>query len=233
MIDWMNSRSLSASPVVLNSVSNVLRKTDRFKSILKNPIPHSPMTPEAAIINPTIAFFRQRRSPNNSPYEPSCRFNCSPETACHCSGSFRRRRIRIANNAGTAPITNIIRQALPTAPRSSRSDSTRLMIAAVMFPTADKACSSPNANGRARTGITSATRATPTANSPPTPKPVRNRKNAKLQGSQERALRPVKAEYNRIVSNIVFARPTRSPMIPNANPPVAQPSRKIEVEIPP
>ena len=45
----------------------------------------------------------------------------------------------------------------------------------ITLPNADSACSNPNAKGRARLGITSATSATPTANSPPTPRPVMNR----------------------------------------------------------
>jgi hypothetical protein len=63
-----------------------------------------------------------------------------------------------------------------------------------MFPTAERACSHPSANGRARSGMTSATSATPTANWPPTPRPVRKRKNAKSQTPREKALRPVKSE---------------------------------------
>ena len=62
-------------------------------------------------------------------------------------------------------------------------------------------------DGRARFGITSATNDTPTANSRPTPSPVRNRKKAKLQKSQDKALRPVKAEYSKMVHIMVFARP--------------------------
>ena len=50
-----------------------------------------------------------------------------------------------------------------------------LMPAAVMFPTADSAWSNPKAKGRARSGMTSATSDTPTANSPPTPSPVKKR----------------------------------------------------------
>ena len=47
--------------------------------------------------------------------------------------------------------------------------------AASMLPTAESACSHPSANGRARSDMTSATSATPTANCPPTPSPVRKR----------------------------------------------------------
>ena len=65
---------------------------------------------------------------------------------------------------------------------------------AVMLPKAERACSQPRAKGRARSGMTSATRATPTANSPPTPSPVRKRYRAKSPKPTENALRPVKTE---------------------------------------
>ncbi len=49
------------------------------------------------------------------------------------------------------------------------------MRAASMLPPAESAWSHPRANGLARSDMTSATSATPTANWPPTPSPVRNR----------------------------------------------------------
>ena len=104
-----------------------------------------------------------------------------------------------------------------------------LIRAALMLPTADRTCSTPRQYGRARSGITSATSATPTANSPPTPMPVRKRYRAKSQKLRLTALRPVNIEYIRIVMIIVLARPMRSPMTPKINPPMPQPIRKIDV----
>ena len=40
---------------------------------------------------------------------------------------------------------------------------------------------------------------------------------------------PVQREYTRMVISITLARPMRSPKIPKNNPPVAQPTMKMEV----
>ena len=66
------------------------------------------------------------------------------------------------------------------------------VIAAIMLPIADAACTNPSAYGRARCGTTSATSATPTANCPPTPRPHRKRNTLKFQTLVESTLRPVK-----------------------------------------
>jgi hypothetical protein len=79
-------------------------------------------------------------------------------------------------------------------PAASIGAKAMLTNAALTLPTAERACSQPRAWERAFSGMTSATRATPTANSPPTPSPVRKRHRAKSQKLTDRALSPVKAE---------------------------------------
>ena len=69
-----------------------------------------------------------------------------------------------------------------------------LATAASMLPPADSAWSHPRAKGLAWSDMTSATRETPTANWPPTPRPVRNRKAEKSHTPLDRALNPVNAE---------------------------------------
>jgi hypothetical protein len=59
--------------------------------------------------------------------------------------------------------------------------------------------------------------------------PLRNRKKEKTQTLVASALRPVRAEYIRIVSSMVLARPIRSPKMPKIRPPIAQPRMKIVV----
>jgi hypothetical protein len=141
---------------------------------------------------PTIACLRQRGSVNSSPIEP----RRSPLLAAFCqlSGSLSRRNTRIASSAGSVPTTNMARQALPTVPLCSSCPSTMPMSAAIMLPIVDAACTQPSANGRAAAGTDSATSATPTANCPPTPRPVRNRYALKSQTFVENTLRPVKSE---------------------------------------
>ena len=58
-------------------------------------------------------------------------------------------------------MTNIHRQAVPITPDFSASPRRMLSTAAIMLPTAESAWSQPSAIGRARSGITSATSATP------------------------------------------------------------------------
>ena len=61
------------------------------------------------------------------------------------------------------------------------------------LPIADNACIIPKAPARAFSGITSATKAAPTANSPPTPKPVKKRPTQKKVYVVAKPLNPVKA----------------------------------------
>ena len=111
-------------------------KTSRCRSAVKNPMPHRPITPALASINPIRARYRSSGFPNNSPYEPSCFATPSDaETDCHRSGSFRRRRTKSESNAGAVPMRNMVFHPVPTIP----------ITAAVIFPTADRACSNPNA----------------------------------------------------------------------------------------
>ena len=67
------------------------------------------------------------------------------------------------------------RHALAIVPDDSSCPSPIPMMPASMLPQVDVACSQPSANGRARSGTDSATSATPTANWPPTPRPVMKR----------------------------------------------------------
>ena len=103
------------------------------------------------------------------------------------------------------------------------------ILAAVMLPTADNACSVPSAPVRERSGKPSATRATANPNTPPTPRPVTNRYAAKSTQPFENADRPVQTEYNSTVNVSVLARPIRSPTAPKINPPVAHPATNIAV----
>jgi hypothetical protein len=138
----------------------------------------------------------------------------------------------MAKKAGSAPTMNMIRhgfQPSPSMPSPSAMPKLILIMAAVILPTAESVCNQPSACARARSGMTSATSATPTANSPPTPKPVKKRYKAKSHTPTEKALRPVNMEYIRIVISMTLARPMRSPRMPKNNPPVAQPTMKIEV----
>ena len=93
------------------------------------------------------------------------------------SGSLSLRRTRQGQEGWQGADTNMQRHGFhsPSIPDVSSGARPMLTRAAVMLPKAEQACSQPRAWGRARSGITSATRATPTANSPPTPRPVRNR----------------------------------------------------------
>ena len=101
--------------------------------------------------------------------------------------------------------------------------------AATMFPTLEQACTAPSAYGRARAGVSSATKATPTANWPPTPRPHRNRYMLKSQTPLAKTLSPVKTVKNRMVIDMVLARPMRSPNTPKITPPNAQPIMKMDV----
>jgi hypothetical protein len=67
--------------------------------------------------------------------------------AVHFSGSFRRRRINNAKNAGSAPTTNMNRHGFhsPSIPAVSSGANPMLMNAAVMLPIAEHACSQPSA----------------------------------------------------------------------------------------
>ncbi len=96
--------------------------------------------------------------------------------------------------AGTVPITNMMRHDSWTVPARTMTASVIPTRAAVTLPSAERAWSQPSANGLARSGMVSATSDTPTANCPPTPRPVRNRYRAKSQKPVETALRPVKIE---------------------------------------
>ena len=81
-------------------------------------------------------------------------------------------------------MTNITRQALAMAPACSSAPSMIPMRAAIMLPIVEAACTHPSANGRARSGSDSATSATPTANWPPTPRPVRKRYDGEVPDSR-------------------------------------------------
>ena len=77
--------------------------------------------------------------------------------------------------------------------------------------------------------MTSATSETATANTPPTPNPVKSRYSEKSQIPTEIALKPVHNEYISTVISIVLARPILSPRMPKKMPPSAQPMMKIDV----
>ena len=168
---------------VMPWAAKLLRKTVRIRSGLKKPIPQRPTTPLKASSMPTIVLRRHRGSKNSSERLPS--FGPSPTssvpsaaraaTAFQRSGSFSRLRMTMASRAGRAPTTNIARHALPIAPLLSSLPRKMFRTAAVMLPRDESIWTQPRARGRARSGMASATRAMPTANSPPTPRPVRNR----------------------------------------------------------
>ena len=78
---------------------------------------------------------------------------------------------------------------------------------AAIFPQVDSDCSKPSAGARVWSGTESATSATESPKTPPTPIPVRNRYAEKSQNPVENALKPVNSEYNRTQMLRIFARP--------------------------
>jgi hypothetical protein len=76
--------------------------------------------------------------------------------------------MKMQRNAGAAPITNSHFHDCA----GFMSESAIAHRPAVTLPTADSACNSPSAFGRASSGNESATSATASPNTPPTPSPV-------------------------------------------------------------
>ena len=90
----------------------------------------------------------------------------------HFSGSLSRNWMNAVSMAGSAPIRNNHFQE----PAPSCSAATPMPIRpADTLPTADNDCSTPSARGRTTSGNESATNATDSPNTPPTPSPVMKR----------------------------------------------------------
>ena len=89
----------------------------------------------------------------------------------HFCGSFKRIMMKIQSNAGVAPIQKrYFHDSAGFIPDSDIAQSP-----AVTFPTAESDWSSPSAFGLAKSGSASATKATESPNTPPTPNPVTKR----------------------------------------------------------
>jgi hypothetical protein len=77
-------------------------------------------------------------------------------------------------------------------------------------PTGSPAWSSAAARPRILAGVDSASRACPTAHSPPTPSPVRKRNSSSVTGPVARAVSAVPSEYRQMVHSMARLRPRRS-----------------------
>ena len=111
----------------------------------------------------------------------------------HRSGSFTRRRISTTSKLGITPKRNKTRQPAVW-PKVACGPTRRLSPDPMIAPTDEKAWTNPSANGRARAGMVSATRATPAAYSPPMPMPHRKRKTANSGHDRARPESAVKIE---------------------------------------
>ena len=185
------------SPVATPCSRSERSITSPTSSGLKKPMPQSPITPETHSIIPNSAGVRHRASPNSDAYEPKATPVRRPSArACtHFSGSFKRICKNTHMNAGSAPMRNMYFHADPAANAvPSKLPSHMLTTPAVTLPTAESAWSVPSALLRAASGRLSATSATASPKTPPTPRPVMKRYVAKSIHPFEKAESPVQTE---------------------------------------
>ena len=96
----------------------------------------------------------------------------------HFFGSFSWPMMNTQRNAGIAPTRNIDCQEFSPNGSNWRAASAPMPMPirpAAMLPQVESDCSSPSAGARALSGTVSATSATESPNTPPTPSPVRKR----------------------------------------------------------